>query len=98
MEVPTVSSLFEIADAHLIGRIKNCKPFFCYPKHSQILAGSFVDQLSAAGRENDDLVYTVSALASVISHSEQELLYFVTEIIDICFLNEHSRENFYKVI
>jgi hypothetical protein len=55
------------------------------------------DQLGGNSRENDDLTYTVSALASVISQSEQELLHFVTEIIDICFLNENSREKFYKV-
>lgn len=54
------------------------------------------DQLTTTSQENEH-IYTVTALASIISHSEQEQLYFVTEIVDICFLNEYSREKFYKV-
>ena len=46
----------------------------------------------------DDITYTVQALASIVSHSEHDVLHFVTELIDICFLNENTRQNLYKVI
>lgn len=81
----TVSSLYLIPDCQLLNTLKSCSPL--------------VDQLGNGSnlRENDDITYTVQALASIVSHSEQDLLHFVTELIDICFLNENTRQNLYKV-
>lgn len=62
-----------------------------------ILGGNFVDNMGAAGNDCDLMTFTVSTLASIISRSEQELNHFVIELINICFLNESYRENFYKV-
>ncbi|CAK5034589.1 unnamed protein product [Meloidogyne enterolobii] len=81
----TVSSLYLIPDCQLLNTLKSCSPL--------------VDQLGSGTnlRESDDITYTVQALASIVSHSEQDVLHFVTELIDICFLNENTRQSLYKV-
>jgi len=81
----TVSSLYLIPDCQLLNTLKSCSPL--------------VDQLGNGTdlRESDDITYTVQALASIVSHSEQDVLHFVTELIDICFLNENTRQSLYKV-
>uniref|UniRef100_A0A914HKU6 Ectopic P granules protein 5 homolog n=1 Tax=Globodera rostochiensis TaxID=31243 RepID=A0A914HKU6_GLORO len=82
-QAPTVTALYAIPEPELVQRVKN--------------SGCFMDNIGSVNRASDELTYTVSTLAAIVSRSELELHHFVIELIDICFLNENLRENFYKV-
>ncbi|KAL3101091.1 hypothetical protein niasHS_001551 [Heterodera schachtii] len=82
-QIPTVTALYAIPASELVQRVKN--------------TGNFMDNIGGVCRESDELTYTVSTLAAIVSRSELELQHFVVEFIDICFLNETLREKFYKV-
>ncbi|KAH7701801.1 Protein EPG-5, partial [Aphelenchoides avenae] len=77
----SVQKLYDIPDAAVAEHLK--------------AGGSLADRMSDVGKE--DTTYMLSALAAVISHSESEINHFVNEIIDVCFLDENTREQYYKV-
>uniref|UniRef100_A0A914C964 Ectopic P granules protein 5 homolog n=1 Tax=Acrobeloides nanus TaxID=290746 RepID=A0A914C964_9BILA len=76
-----VGKLYEIPDTELAGILKR--------------GGKLIERLSDIGKE--DATFMLSALASVISQSDSDLTYFLNELIQVCFLDETTRENYYKV-
>ena len=76
-----VKKLYEISDENVASALK--------------ASGSLVEKLAEIGKE--DTTYMLSALAAVVSQSETDLGYFVDEMIRVCFLDENTRESYYKV-
>lgn len=77
----TIAKLYEIPDDSVVNALRN--------------SGSLLERLLDVGKE--DTTFMLSTLASVVSQSETDLGYFVDEMIRVCFLDESTRENYYKV-
>lgn len=45
----------------------------------------------------EDFTHTILTLASIVSQCDFGAEDYLVEIIDICFLNEITRDNYYKV-
>ncbi|VDK41765.1 unnamed protein product [Anisakis simplex] len=77
----SISQLYEIPEKDLNARLK--------------AAGLFVDRLLQL--PNNDSNYMVSALAALMSYSETHSDDFLMELLNACFLDESTRDNYYKV-
>lgn len=70
---------------------KNLKYFFYF------LGKSLLSQLCDSIRAQENSTYKVLVLAVIVAHCEVEQNQFVLEIINVCFLDETTREHYYKV-
>lgn len=92
----SVGKLYEIPDSDVSAIIKKGKKMLEFKRFLwEFAGGKLIDRLGDVGKE--DSTFMLSALAAVISESEADLPYFLQELIQVCFLDELTRENYYKV-
>ena len=101
-EKHTVASLYTIADADLVARLnEKRKPALVEAKYvsnatCKHFAGSLAQDLERIGA--DDQTFALSTLANLVASFERvDVEPFVRELIEVCFLEEHTRDLYYKV-
>jgi hypothetical protein len=92
----SLSLLYDLPTERLLKELKTGLLAFFNEKFSKLYSESLHTQLLSF---NDDYcTHTLSTIASIISHSSHNVHSFLVEVIELCFLNEDTRDSFYKVI